>query len=307
MTALLDMTVPIGGAGGVTTVAAIGIPGDGSTVGDSAAETERGALPWAMVDDQVGPLWSYVRGARRMVEVAACTRAGDRRRHANQDAAIVQVLPGGSLIVAVLDGISGSVGVDVGQFRNKLVDDFGLLVASGLVRPLELMHRLDREARRWLGRVAPDAATGAAMIVVHIDIDSGRADWASAGDIRLLTFNAGRRAWLGLARRWRARVLNTPAKSTASNRLTAAVGQWPPLRIEAGSVALVPGQMLVLSTDGGTAPLEATCDALQAFAAGDRFAGLEALVNRLDRLAIEFANGNDDDRTTVALSLGRQP
>jgi serine/threonine protein phosphatase PrpC len=303
-----DMTVPITGRSAVQLPAAA----DAATGGAERVASVNGetnpqdlqVLPWAMLDDHVGPLWSYVRGAKRMIEVAACTRAGDRRLHANEDAAVVEPMPDGSLVVAVLDGITGSVGVDVGQFRRKLVNDFGLLLGSGLGKPLELVHRLNREARRWLDRVAPDAATGAAMIVVRVEIDAGRIDWASAGDVRLLSYRTDARAWFGLAGGRRARVLNEPALSTASNRLTAAVGQRGPLRIEAGSAILSPGQMLLLSTDGATAPLDETCAVLRAYMDGDRLAGLEGVVNRLDRLAIELARSAADDRTIVALAMG---
>lgn len=306
MSAAPDMTVPIGSAGQGTVAAGAGDAPDRTWAGDGVPTGARETLPWTIVDDREGPLWAHVRGARRTIEVAACTRVGDERHHANQDAAVVQAMPDGSLLVAVLDGITGSVGVDVGQFRRKLVDDFGLLVASGLVRPLELMHRLDREARRWLGRVAPDAATGAAMVVVRIDVDSGRAEWASAGDVRLLAFRAGSRTWFGLSKGGRARVLNASGRAAASGRLAAAVGQRPPLQIEAGAAVLASGELLVLSTDGATAPLDDTCEVLGAYADGDRLAGLEGLVRRLDRLAIELTHGAVDDRTIVALALGRR-
>lgn len=303
MKVMLDMTVPIAGAGADPATdarAADDAPGHAT-----APLADRQSLPWTLIDDYAGPLWSYVRGARRMVEVAASTRVGDRRHHANQDAAVVEPMPDGSLVVAVLDAISGSLGVDVGQFRRKLVDDFALLLGSGSVKPIELVRRLDREAQRWLDRVAPDAATGAAIVVVRIDVDSGRVDWASAGDIRLLAFGTARPAWLAQMRRSRARVLNAPARSTTSNRLTAAVGQSAPLRIEAGAMAMRPGHMLVLSTDGASAPLGETSAVLRAYADGNRLAGLEGLVNRLDRLAVEFAHGTVDDRTIVALAEGR--
>lgn len=302
MKAELDMTVPITGTGSATDTRAAADAAPGHA---AAPLADRQSLPWTLIDDHAGPLSSFVRGARRMVEVAASTRVGDLRHHANQDAAVVEPMPDGSLVVAVLDAISGSVGVDVGQFRRKLVDDFALLLGSGSGKPLELVHRLDREARRWLDRVAPDAATGAAMVIVRIDVDSGRVDWASAGDIRLLAHNTPGPGWLARVGRSRDRVLNAPARSTTSNRLTAAVGQSAPLRIEAGAMVMRPGQMLLLSTDGASAPLDETCAVLSAYANGNRLAGLEGLVNRLDRLAVEFAQGTMDDRTIVALAAGR--
>ncbi len=303
-----DVTLPIGA--GVDDDAPAESTRDGGDVAPApampTAAAASPALPWAMLDEHAGPVWAHVRGAQRVLEVSACTRVGDRRRHANQDAAVVRPLTDGSVIVAVLDGISGSVGVDVAQFRRKLVEDLGLLVESGVSLPLELMQRLHREATRWLGRVAPDAATGAAMVVVRIDIDTGRAEWASAGDVRLLAYCADASGWLRRRLHGQARVLNAVARLGTSSPLAAAVGQRPPLCIEAGAIALAPGEMLLLSSDGGTAPLDETCRVLDAYDDGQRLAGLEGLVNRLDRLAIECSPCVADDRTIVAVTLGRR-
>ena len=249
------------------------------------------------------------RGARVRVDAAARTHRG--RRANNEDAHVVDL---DRRLFVVADGMGGYEG---GEVASRLVVHtvhdffvleesdgertwpFGIDHARGLVEnqlscAIRLAHL--EVARRRRGRLAKMGST-----VVALAIEAARAVLAHVGDSRIYRLRAGRLEQLTrdhslLAQLEAMGVVERP--EGIAHVITRAIGfaedAEPELRVE----ALAPGDVLLLSSDGLSEPLdEATIAAMLAI--DDAAQACEGLVSAA------YDAGGTDNITALVVRVGR--
>ncbi|MBI5104433.1 MAG: serine/threonine-protein phosphatase [Solirubrobacterales bacterium] len=231
---------------------------------------------------------SCVRGPH-FEELAALSTAGVRRDN-NEDA--VLLCPP---LLAVADGVGGS---PAGEEAAALVVE--TLRRNVLARPPDPERALT-DALREANRRVIDSGLGAAATAVAVLLHGTRLSVAHAGDSRAYVWSDGLLRPLthdhSLVAALQAVGRLTPAgaaRHPLRNVVLDAVGVRPELRVEATTVDLRAGDLVLLCSDGLTDPVDDV--ALAALVADEP--DLDHLVERLERAAVDAGGG--DDVTIVA-------
>ncbi len=189
---------------------------------------------------------------------AARTDRG-RTRSANQDAAFVQELPGGTLVAVVADGVGGARGGETASSEAVRILA-GQLVAESSGHPASDLVVAFDAANRSIRRLAAERPEleGMATTLVAAVIHDGSLWAANAGDSRAYLFRNGLICRLTEDHSWVAEQVRAgrltgeeAAASPLRNVITRAIGMGDTIEPDIfGPEALAEGDAVLLCTDG---------------------------------------------------------
>lgn len=235
------------------------------------------------------------------VEVFAATDIGPKRKR-NEDRSLVRHLDGGGLLAAVADGMGGAAGGDVAAQIS--MDVLGALDLSGEAVADLLADALKAAGRAIVKRAAKTPALeGMGTTTTAVVVRGSTAYWVHVGDSRLYHLRGGILRQVSVDHSFLQTFLDdgsmTPEeveKHPFRHVLDQCVGcsECSP---DAGILELLPGDVLLLTTDGLHKVLsdKAIIDCLRPQLP------LEAGVTKL--IAAALAGGGTDNVTVVALRV----
>ncbi|MCC7364216.1 MAG: serine/threonine-protein phosphatase [Dehalococcoidia bacterium] len=193
-----------------------------------------------------------------MPELFAARRDTGQRRQTNQDQAVAERLPGGTVVLAVADGVGGMGGGDLASEATieALLAECRARDGDDPVAILEAAVQAANDRVRELSTHDP-AHNGMASTLVAMLIRRPRVWVVNLGDSRAYLYFEGRLrqvteddSWV--AEQVRAKLLTPEQAKTSPQRniITRGIGVEAAPQVTPRAFSLVPGSMLLLCSDG---------------------------------------------------------
>jgi len=177
------------------------------------------------------------------------------RRPDNQDRILTRELAGGGVLLAVADGMGGAA---AGGLAAEIAVQYLVNALNGEVLHAGILAEALRAAGQEIASVARTEASleGMGTTLTVVAVGEGKAYWAHAGDSRLHHFGAGVLTQVSRDHRFLQDLIDsgdvTPAelpRHPLRNVLDQCLG-CPVMRPDSGSLAVSPGDLLLLTSDG---------------------------------------------------------